>query len=82
MYNPKTDCVDVNLDEKIHISFDCQKCNSSVRLKEPSDVTYLTRLTREEPGLDAKLKSRDGGLQEYVDVMVSLINIARLGQYC
>lgn len=82
MYNPKTDCVEVNPDEKIHVSFDCQKCNSSVRLEEPSDITYITRLAREEPRLNAKLESKAGELQEYVDAMMSLINIARLGQYC
>lgn len=51
MYNPETDCVEVSLDEQIHVSFDCQKCNASVRLKEPSDIAYLTRLAREEPEL-------------------------------
>lgn len=69
MYNPENDCVDVNLNAKIHVSFDCQKCNSSVRLDEPSDIAYLTRLAREEPGLYAKLASRDGGLQGYVEAM-------------
>lgn len=29
MYNPETDCVEVSLDEQIHVSFDCQKCNVS-----------------------------------------------------
>ena len=38
MYNPETDCVEVSLDAKIHISFDCQKCNASVYLDEPSDI--------------------------------------------
>ena len=50
MYNPETDCVKVSLDEQIHVSFNCQKCNASVRLNEPSDIAYLTRLAREEPG--------------------------------
>lgn len=67
MYNPENDCVEVSLNAKIHVSFDCQKCNSSVRLDEPSDIAYLTRLDREEPGLYAKLASRDGGLQGYVE---------------
>ena len=65
MYNPDTNCVEVNLDEQIHISFNCQKCNASVRLDEPSDIAYLTRLAREEPELYAKLASRDDGLQGY-----------------
>lgn len=69
MYNPETDCVEVNLDEQIHVSFDCQKCNASVRLNELSDIAYLTRLAREEPSLYAKLASRDGGLQGYVEAM-------------
>ena len=69
MYNTETDFVEVSLDEHIHISFNCQKCNASVRLDEPSDIAYLTRLAREEPVLYAKLASRDGGLQGYVDAM-------------
>ena len=69
MYNLENDCVEVSLNAKIHVSFDCQKCNSSVRLGEPSDIAYLTRLAREEPGLYAKLASRDGGFQGYVEAM-------------
>lgn len=75
IYNPKTDRVEVSLDEQIHVSFDCQKCNASVRLNEPSDIAYLTRLARAEPGLYAKLASRDGGLQGYVEAMGSLIKL-------
>ena len=69
MYNPETDCVDVSLDEQIHVSFNCQKCNASVHLNEPSDIAYLTRLAREELGLYAKLAYRDDGLQGYVEAM-------------
>lgn len=69
MYNPETDCVEVSLNENISISFNCQKCNASVHLNEPSDIAYLTQLAREEPGLYAKLASRDGGLQGYVEAM-------------
>lgn len=69
MYNPENDCIEVSLDDKIYVSFDCQKCNASVHLNEPSDIAYLTRLAREEPGLYAKLASRAGGLQGYVDAM-------------
>lgn len=69
MYNPETDCVNVSLDELIYISFDCQKCNATVHLDEPSDIAYLTRLVREEPALYAKLASRDGGLQGYIEAM-------------
>ena len=60
MYNPETDCVEVSLDEQIHISFICHKCDATVRLDELSDIAYLTRLAREEPGLNAKLAARDG----------------------
>ena len=69
MYNPETDCVDVSLNDEIHVSFNCQKCNACVRLNGPSDIAYLTKLTRDEPGLYAKLASRDGGLQGYVEAM-------------
>ncbi|MBS5715154.1 MAG: hypothetical protein KHW75_10485 [[Eubacterium] rectale] len=69
MYNHETDGVKVSLDDKIHVSFNCQKCNASVHLDEPSDIAYLIRLVREEPGLYAKLASRDGGLQGYVEAM-------------
>ena len=69
MYNPETDCVEVSLNDEIHVSFNCQKCNASVRLNEPSDIAYLTRLAREEPELYAKLASREGGLQGYVEAM-------------
>lgn len=69
MYNPKTDCVELILDWQIHISFNCKKCNASVHLNEPSDIAYLTRLAREEPGLYAKLATKDGWLQGYVEAM-------------
>ena len=69
MYNPETDCVEVSLNDEIHVSFNCQKCNASVRLNEPSDIAYLTSLARKEPGLYAKLTSRDGDLQGYVEAM-------------
>ena len=69
MYNPETDCVEISLDNEIHVYFNCQKCNASVHLNEPSDIAYLTRLAREELGLYAKLASKDGGLQGYVEAM-------------
>ena len=69
MYNPETNCVEVSLNDEIYVSFNCQNCNASVRLNKPSDIAYLTRLAREEPGLYAKLASRDGGLQGYVEAM-------------
>ena len=53
MYNPETDCVEVSLDNKIHVFFDYQKCNASVRLVKPSDIAYLTRLVRKEPRMYA-----------------------------
>ena len=73
IYNPETDCVEVSLNENIRISFNYKKYNASVRLDDPSDIAYLTRLAREKPGLYAKLASKDGGLQGYIDAMGSLI---------
>lgn len=69
MYNRKTDCVEVSLNDEIHVSFNCQKYNASVRLNKPSDIAYLTRLAREEPELYAKLASKNNGLQGYVEAM-------------
>lgn len=69
MYNSGNDCVEVNLNDEIHVSFNCQKRNAYIHLNEPSDIAYLTRLAREEPGLYAKLASGDGGLQGYVEAM-------------
>lgn len=69
MYNPESDCVEVSINDEIHDSFICQKCNASVHLDKPSDIAYLTRLAREEPGQYAKLASRDGRSQGYVEAM-------------
>ena len=69
MYNPESYCIEISLNEQIHVSFDCQKCNASVRLDEYSDIAYLTRLAKEEPGLYAKLASRNGRLHGYIETM-------------
>ena len=69
MNNHEIDCDEVSLDDKIRVSFNCQKCNASVHLDEPSDIAYLIRLAREEAGLYAKLASRDDGLQGYVETV-------------
>lgn len=69
MYHPETDTDKVNLNDKIHASFDCQKCNVEVRFDEPSDIAYLISLAKEEPGRYAKLATKDGGLQGYVEAM-------------
>lgn len=41
MYNPETDCIEVNIYNKIYVSFNCQKCNAPVRLGKSSDSAYL-----------------------------------------
>lgn len=69
MYNPETVCVEISLNNEIHLSFNCQKCNASVCLDDPSDIDYLTRLASEEPGLYTKLASRNGCLQGYMEAM-------------
>ena len=46
MYNHEIDGVKVSLDDKIHVSFNCQKCNASVHLDEPSDIAYLIQIGR------------------------------------
>ena len=69
MYNPETDCVEVNICNKIYVSFNCKKCNGSILLGESSDIAYLIRLAREELVLYAKFAFRDGDLQGYVEAM-------------
>lgn len=69
LYKPETDCVEVTLDNQFHVTFNCQNCNSQVKLADPLDVSYLTRLAREEPGFYASLASRKDGLQGYVEAM-------------
>ena len=69
IYNPETDCVEVTIDDRIHVSFDCKKCNSTVHFDDPNDIAYLLRLAREEPGFYAELATKDGGLQGYVEAM-------------
>ena len=73
IYNPKAKCVEVRLDAEMHISFNYQKCNTTVHLDKPSNIAYIPRLAREEPKLYAKLFSRDGSLLEYIEAMKSLI---------
>ena len=70
IYNPETDCVEVSIDDRIHVSFDCKKCNSTVHFDDPDDIAYLLRLAREEPGFYAELAAKNGGLQGYVEAMV------------
>ena len=69
MYTLETDRVEVSLNENIQIYFNCEKCNASIHLDEPSNIAYLTRLAKEEPRLYAKLAVKDGGLQGYVEAM-------------
>lgn len=70
LYNHETDCVEVTLDNQFHVTFNCQNCNSQVKLADPLDIAYLIRLAREEPGFYASLASRKDGLQGYVEAMV------------
>lgn len=72
IYNPDTDCVEVSIDDRIHISFDCKNCNSTVTFDDPDDIAYLLRLARKEPGFYAELAAKDGGLQGYVEAMGEL----------
>ncbi len=46
MYNPETDCVEISLDEQIHVSFDCQKCNAYLHnaFLYSSDFPYNTSI--------------------------------------
>lgn len=69
MYNPETDSVDVTLNNQFHVTFNCQNCNAQVKLADPLDISYLTRLARDEPGFYASLASREDGLQGYVEAM-------------
>lgn len=69
IYNPEIGCVEVSIDDRIHISFDYKKCNSTVHFDVPNDITYLLKLAGEEPGFYAELAAKDGGLQGYVEAM-------------
>lgn len=73
MYNPETDYVEVILDNRFHVTFNCQNCNALVKLADPLDISHLTRLAREDPAFYASLASRKGGLQGYVRRWGSLI---------
>ena len=72
IYNPETDCVEVSIDDRIHVSFGCKKCNSTVHFDDPDDIAYLLRLAREEPGFYADLAAKDGALQGCVEAMGEL----------
>ena len=69
LYTPETDYVEVTLDNQFHVTFNCKNCNAQVTLADPLDIAYLIRLAREEPGFYARLASRKGGLQGYVEAM-------------
>lgn len=73
-----TDCIEASIDDKIHVSFDCQKYNAQVQLNELSNIAFLTCLAREEHGLYAKLAVRGGGLQGYVERLLGKFNIKLL----
>lgn len=69
MYNPETDCVEVSLDKLIRVSFDCQKCNSTVYLNEPSNIAYPTKLAREETGYMPSFPLETVGCREYIEAI-------------
>lgn len=69
MYNQETDSVEVTLDNQFHITFNCPNCNAQVKLTGSLNISYLTRLAREEPGFYASLASRKGRLQGYVETL-------------
>lgn len=60
IYSPETVFIKVSIDDRIHISFNYKKCDSTVHFAEPNDIAYLLRLAREEPGLYAELATKDG----------------------
>lgn len=63
LYNHKTNCVEVTLNNQFHAIFNCQNCNAQVTLADPLDISYLTRLAREDPRFYASLVFRKGWLQ-------------------
>lgn len=66
MFNPENICVEVNLAKQLPVSFDHQKCDTSIHLNNISNIYYLTRFTKKTTGLYVKLIPQYDGLQKYV----------------
>lgn len=48
MFNPENICVEVNLAKQLPVSFDHQKCDTSIHLNNISNIYYLTRFTKKQ----------------------------------
>lgn len=40
-YNQKNDCIEVYINNKLKIMFDCTRLNNNVYLEDPLDIAYL-----------------------------------------
>lgn len=69
MYNPNSDSILVNLQNKLTVALSFKKCNSNVILSEPYNIIFLYELAERNPLTYAKLALKENGLQDYVDAL-------------
>lgn len=69
LYNPESDCVEVNIGMNSALFIRCKDFNGSVLLDEPEDIVYLYQLAQDNPLTYAKFALQKNGLQGYVDAM-------------
>ena len=73
MYESNTDSIIVSAINDTYtgtpLTISCEKCNSTVLLNTPDDITYLYQLAQENPLLYAELACKPNGLQEYVNAI-------------
>ena len=69
IYNSATDSIEIYVDKKLKIIFNCTRLNNNVFLDDPLDIAYLHRLAQEEPFNYIYFALQPDGLQGYVEVM-------------
>lgn len=69
LYNPNSDCVEVNVGINSVLIIRCRDFNSRVTFDEPEDIVYLYQLAQDNPLTYAKFALQKDGLQGYVDAM-------------
>lgn len=69
IYNPVKDSIEIYVETQLKIIFDCSKINDTVYLDDPLDISYLHRLTCEEPFNYIYFALQPNGLQGYIEAM-------------